>query len=102
MGGLRGLCTLVACLVHSWTFFVCYVEFLVGDKELGSNVLTAVYLLFWMSTLSSEGEPILVCKVKDALQRRTAVDGSVVFPEIWYPCYELDGRPNLGREKGCV
>ena len=40
-----------------------------------------------MSTLSSEGEPILVCKVKDALQRRTAVNGSVVFPEIWYPCF---------------
>ena len=84
--GIVNFFTLVACLVHSWTFFVCDVEFLVGDKELGSNVLTAVYLLFWMSTLSSEGEPILVCKVKYTLQRRTTVNGSVVFPEIWYPC----------------
>ena len=84
--GIVNFFTLVACLVHSWTFFVCDVEFLVGDKELGSNVLTAVYLLSWMSTLSSEGEPIWVCKVKYALQRRTTVNGSVVFPEICYPC----------------
>ena len=84
--GIENFFTLVACFVHSWTLFVCDVKFLVGDKELGSNVLTTVYLLFWMSTLSSEGETILVSKVKDALHRRTAVNGGVVFPEILCAC----------------
>ena len=73
--------TSVECFVHSRALFVCDVELLVGDEELGSDVLAAVDLLLGVSALACEGEPVLVGKVKHALQRRPAVDGGVVLAE---------------------
>ena len=58
-----------------------HVELLVGDEELRANVLAGVDDLLGVLTDASGHEPVLIGELEDALDGRSAVDGSVALGE---------------------
>ena len=66
----RVLHCLVLRVLHALALLERHVELLVGDEELGADVLTGVNNLFWMRTYTRGGVSVLVGELKHSLDGR--------------------------------